>query len=167
MRRLHPSLLNLGNVLIWDSRKMGNKNPQPVVTMRQTRTVNSAYFSPVTGNHILTTGMDDFYRVYDFSDKKSAPVLKDLRHNNNTGRWITKFRAVWYPRREDLILSGLMGHPRQIELYSATSTPKKLEKVHEYKEPDILASICCVIQGHPYKPLVAGANASGKVYVFQ
>merc|ERR1712228_382561 len=48
-----------GNVFIWDSRKMA-KNPHPVVTMRQTRTVNSAYFSPVTGNQLLTTGMDDF-----------------------------------------------------------------------------------------------------------
>ena len=144
-----------------------SKKPSPVVTMPQSRTVNSAYFSPLTGNSILTTGMDDFYRIYDFSDKKSAPVAKDLRHNNNTGRWITKFRAAWYPRREDFILSGLMGHPRQMELYSAASMPKKLEKVHEFKDPDVLASICCVIEGHPYKPLVAGGNASGKVYVFQ
>ena len=108
-----------GNALIWDSRKMSSIHVSPVATMRQTKTVNSAYFSPVTGDRVLTTGMDDAYRVYDFSGKKStAPLIKDLRHNNNTGRWLTKFRAVWYPRREDLILSGLMGHPRQIELYS-------------------------------------------------
>ena len=66
-----------------------DKNPKPVVTMSQSRTVNSAYFSPLTGNHVLTTGMDDFYRIYDFSDKKTAPVFKDLRHNNNTGRWVS------------------------------------------------------------------------------
>merc|ERR1739838_910126 len=114
------------------------------------KTVNSAYFSPVTGDRVLTTGMDDAYRVYDFSGKKStAPLIKDLRHNNNTGRWLTKFRAVWYPRREDLILSGLMGHPRQIELYSATSTktPKKLEKVHEFVDAEVLGSIAASFRG--------------------
>lgn len=158
-----------GSAHIWDLRKMSQNRPKPVLTINQARVINSAYFSPVTGNKILTTGMDDSIRVYDFSDKKSdeAVILNDLRHNNNTGRWLTKFRANWYPKREDLILSGLMGHPRQIELYSCTSIPKKLEKIHEFKDDEVLGSICCVIHGHPYKPMVVGGNASGKVYVFR
>lgn len=42
-------------VLLWDLRKLQN---EPIAEMRHKTIVNSAFFSPVTGNSVLTTSAD-------------------------------------------------------------------------------------------------------------
>ena len=40
-------------------------------------------------------------------------------HDNWTGRWLSKFRAVWHPRREDVLIVGSMKRPRQVTVITA------------------------------------------------
>ena len=46
-----------------------------------------------------------------------------FRHNNHTGRWLTNFRAVWHPQREDCFVVGSMDRPRRVKTpYAATAS---------------------------------------------
>ena len=42
-----------------------------------------------------------------------VPLVR-LRHNNQTGRWLTPFRARWDPSSDDHFVVGSMEHPRQV-----------------------------------------------------
>ena len=39
-------------------------------------------------------------------------------HNNKTGRWLTPFRSVWHPAREDVFFVGSMKSPRRVSSFS-------------------------------------------------
>ena len=43
-----------------------------------------------------------------------------VKHNNQTGRWLTPFRAAWHPTRENFLATGSMERPRQVELWSTS-----------------------------------------------
>ena len=51
-------------VNIWDLRKMKAKTPLPLWTGKHAKSVESAYFSPVTGHQLLTTSMDDTFGLF-------------------------------------------------------------------------------------------------------
>jgi WD40 repeat protein len=59
-------------VCIWDLRKLNKKaKNRPMDEINHGKSVSSAYFSPVTGNYILSTSMDDKIR-YDIAEKLSS-----------------------------------------------------------------------------------------------
>ncbi|KAE8618631.1 hypothetical protein XENTR_v10009432 [Xenopus tropicalis] len=151
-----------GDVCIFDVRKLKQK-AQPVLSLAgHSKSVASAYFSPVTGNRILTTCADDYIRVYDSSSLSSAaPLLTALRHNNNTGRWLTRFRAVWDPKQESCFVVGSMARPRQIEVYNESG-----KLVHSFWDSEHLGSVCSINAMHPTRNLVVGGNSSGRLHVF-
>ncbi|KAM8972335.1 WD repeat-containing protein 76 [Pelodytes ibericus] len=152
------------DVCIYDVRKLEKKQAQPVLSLTgHTKSVASAYFSPNTGSRILTTCADDRIRVYDSSSLNSAaPLLTTLRHNNNTGRWLTRFRAVWDPRQEDCFVVGSMARPRQIEVYHEHG-----ELLHSFWDSEYLGSVCSINAMHPTRNLLAGGNSSGRLHVFR
>ncbi|XP_078666187.1 WD repeat-containing protein 76-like isoform X2 [Branchiostoma floridae x Branchiostoma belcheri] len=164
-RHYFVSCCNDSNVYIYDLRNMKKKGSQQFVASlyQHSRSVSSAYFSPASGSRILTTCFDDRIRVFDTSaiGQQTVKPLRELRHNNQTGRWLTPFRAVWVPGRDDLFVSGSMKQPRQIELYSDQTS-----LLHTFTSPDYLTSICSINAFHPTQSLLAGANSSGKVHVF-
>ncbi|RXM95302.1 WD repeat-containing protein 76 [Acipenser ruthenus] len=123
------------SVCIYDARCLKPKGSRSVASLQgHTKTVNSAYFSPLSGNRVLTTCMDD-----------------RLRHNNNTGCWLTKFRAVWNPTLEDCFVVGSMAQPRQIEIFHESGS-----LLHTFRG-DCLGSVCSINAFHPSRSvLVAG-----------
>ena len=44
---------------MWDLRRLSTKGNKPLHAMTHGRSVSSAYFSPLTGSHILTCSADD------------------------------------------------------------------------------------------------------------
>ncbi|KAI8503366.1 WD repeat-containing protein 76 [Branchiostoma belcheri] len=164
-RHYFVSCCNDSNVYIYDLRNMKKKGSQQFVASlyQHSRSVSSAYFSPASGSRILTTCFDDRIRVFETSTigQQTVKPLREVRHNNQTGRWLTPFRAVWVPGRDDLFMSGSMKQPRQIELYSDQTS-----LLHTFTSPDYLTSICSINAFHPTQSLLAGANSSGKVHVF-
>ena len=105
-------------------------------------------------NEIIT----DKIRLFK-ADTESA--YKNIMHNNQTGRWLTTFKAVWHPKREDLFFCGSMKQPRQIDVFNDQGQPLGPLK------GDDLASICSIIAVHPTLDVVVGGNSSGRVHVFQ
>ena len=127
------------------------------------KALSSAFFSPVTGKSIVSVAYDDLVNVYDVPDKGSDyPTLPahSIRHNNQTGRWLTTFKAVWHPKRENIFFIGSMKQPRQIDVFS------KRGKVLGVLTGESLSSVNSIVQCHPNMDVVAGGNSSGRVFVF-
>lgn len=148
---------------IYDIRNLKRSSAKAVAHMNpHSRRVNSAYFSPVTGNSVVTTNMDDMIRVFDTSSIiPEIPCVASITHNNNTGRWHTKFQAVWDPKMEDCFVVGSMVRPRQIDVFHSTGI-----KVHEFKHAEWLRSVCSINVMHPTKNVLVGGNSSGRLHVF-
>uniref|UniRef100_A0A674J3Z2 WD repeat-containing protein 76 n=1 Tax=Terrapene triunguis TaxID=2587831 RepID=A0A674J3Z2_9SAUR len=146
------------NVCIFDARYLKPNGNKPISFLSgHTKSVASAYFSPITGNRVVTTCADDTLRVYDTSSLSSTiPVLTAVRHNNNTGRWLTRFRAIWDPKQEDCFVVGSMARPRQIEIFQDTG-----EQLHSFYNVDYLGSVCSINAVHPTKNILVGGNSSG------
>ena len=76
--------------------KQGGSNLLMPVTsfVGNTKSINSAYLSPLTGDKLVTVCYDDKIRIYDVDNQAQlkSPAV-EIVHNNNTGRWLTKFRV--------------------------------------------------------------------------
>ncbi|XP_052265984.1 WD repeat-containing protein 76-like isoform X2 [Dreissena polymorpha] len=151
-----------GTLRVWDLRKMKMKKNEPIVTLPHGKSINSAYFSPLTGKYILSTSLDDRLTIFD-SSVISAEIKpsKIISHNNHTGRWLTGFRATWHPAREDVFVVGSMNRPREITLFS-----DKGKKLHSFLDPDHLGSVCSLNALHTSRAMLVGANSSGRLHVF-
>ncbi|NXN67946.1 WDR76 protein, partial [Himantopus himantopus] len=133
------------DVCIYDVRYLKSNGNTPVSSLKgHTKSVASAYFSPVTGNRVVTVCADD-----------------KLRHNSNTGRWLTRFRAIWDPKQEDCFVVGSMARPRQIEVFQDTG-----KLLHSFYNLDCLSSVCSINVVHPSKNILVGGNSSGRLHVF-
>ncbi|XP_069480288.1 WD repeat-containing protein 76-like [Ambystoma mexicanum] len=151
------------DVSIYDLRCLKPSGMHPVASLSgNTKSVGSAYFSPVTGNRVVTICADNYIRVYDTSSlhAESPTILLSLKHNNTTS-WLTRFRPVWDPRQEDCFVVGSMERPRQIDIFHESG-----ELVHAFTNEDCLGSVCSINVLHPTRNLLVGGNASGRLHVF-
>ncbi|XP_029948286.1 WD repeat-containing protein 76 [Salarias fasciatus] len=150
-------------VSIYDSRCL-KKTKCPSISQLQghTLSISSAYFSPCTGNRVLTTCMDNAIRVYDTSAMNTeSPLLTSIRHNMHTGRWLSKLSAVWDPKREDCFVVGSMMMPRRVQVFHENGRPQ-----HCFMDGENLSTVLSVTAFHPSRNALMGCNASGRVHVF-
>ncbi|XP_041320941.1 WD repeat-containing protein 76 isoform X2 [Pyrgilauda ruficollis] len=153
------------DVCIFDVRYLRNaKENKPLSTLTgHTRSVASAYFSPVTGSRVVTVCADDHLRVYDTTSVSSTvTLLSSISHNNNTGRWLSRFRAIWDPKQEHCFLVGSLAQPRQIEVFQDTG-----KLLHSFCNVDCLNSVCSINVVHPSQNILVGGNSSGRLHVFK
>eukprot|EP00948_MAST-09A_sp_MAST-9A-sp1_P002210 g2210.t1 len=183
-------------VALWDIRKLESKSskkksaPRPVVALPHALSVSSAFFSP-DGSQLLTTCMDDTLNIYNtkrIASEDAKPILKQslkvqdlgepamfsVRHNNHTGRWLTKFQARWDPFHSGGFLVGSLMQPRCVEVYKTQKKNRKNEtsnyssaKLAMRIRDDAFGSVLSVNVWNPHREYsFAGANSSGKVYLF-
>ncbi|NWY75988.1 WDR76 protein, partial [Erithacus rubecula] len=142
------------DVCVFDVRYLKAKGNKPLSSLPgHTKSVASAYFSPVTGSRVVTVCADDKLRTCMF--------LLPRRHNNNTGRWLSRFRAVWDPKQEHCFLVGSMAQPRQIQVFQDTGT-----LLHSHLG-EHLTSVCSINVVHPSQNILVGGNSSGRLHVFK
>ncbi|XP_072201642.1 WD repeat-containing protein 76 [Excalfactoria chinensis] len=151
------------DVRVYDVRWLRRSGNQAVSTLHgHTKSVASAYFSPSSGRRVVTVCADDKLRVYDTSSlSATSALLCTVRHNNNTGRWLTRFRAVWDPKQEQCFVVGSMARPRQIEVFQDTGL-----LLHAFCSPELLGSVCSINAFHPTRNILVGGNSSGRLHVF-
>ncbi|KAG7390870.1 WD repeat-containing protein 76 [Phytophthora pseudosyringae] len=159
-------------VCLWDARKMSSKKNTPLVTLPHYRSVNCAYFSPRNGAWLVTVGQDSYIDMFDTSSlserkpsDKSPMALPSpirVRHNNITGRWLTKLHAAWDPKRPNQFVIGCMEHPRRIQIFRAG----RRRPVRELKS-DNFASVHSINAFHPHLELIAGGNSSGRLALWR
>ncbi|XP_066197799.1 WD repeat-containing protein 76 [Saccopteryx leptura] len=153
----------LRDVHIYDVRRLNSRGSQPLISLTEhMKSIASAYFSPLTGNRLVTTCADCTLRIFDSSSVSSQiPLFTTIRHNTITGRWLTRFQAVWDPKQEDCIIVGSMAHPRQIEVFHETG-----KRVHSFLGGECLVSVCPINAMHPTRYILAGGNSCGRIHVF-
>jgi len=159
-----------GVVQLWDVRQMpsssdgSKKQPKPLAWQPVGRSINSAFFSPTGGRLVTTTMSDKLEILEDFHMSTGLTQPKtDIRHNNQTGRWLSTLMARWHPALDDreIFVVGSMQQPRTIEVFASNG-----ELLREIRGDALtaVASRCC-FHPNPDRLVVVGGNSSGRVTV--
>jgi len=159
-------------VQIWDIRKFqtdkrqnsNGKVSKPLSIQHVTKSVNSAFFSP-SGRNLLCTTMANTIDIIKDAHLQTS-VIKEptfrIRHDNQTGRWLSTFMAKWHPafEEEDIFVVGSMIQPRTMEFFDGNKG--KLIRGVQGDALTAVVSRCCF---HPStKDIIAmGGNSSGRV----
>jgi len=166
-------------VSLWDVRKFSAKGSKgksgsaykPVDRVDFVRSVTSAYFNK-TGDKLLTTNMNDTLCVLPVaSGGKLSGAGTSVAHDNQTGRWLTTFHAVWHPSR-DVFACGSMKQPRGMDVFSCEALKgggggdgkvriSKAERV----TGDVVTAVPSRVAWHENGEILVGGNASGRVVV--
>ena len=102
---IHPTKTDLfvcaarhGTCMLFDMRGKNTTNDviKPLTKFNgHTKAISSAFFSPLTGEKLATVCYDNKIRVYDLKDhKREMDPAVAFYHNNNTGRWLSKFQVI-------------------------------------------------------------------------
>ncbi|XP_061375798.1 uncharacterized protein LOC133317913 [Gastrolobium bilobum] len=144
-----------GTACTWDLRYTDGGKLTALKTFTHKRAVQSAYFSP-SGCSLATTSTDNTIGIY---SGVNLEVAATTYHNNQTGRWISSFRAIW-GWDDSYIFVGNM--KRGVDVVSAV----RRETVMTLESPHISA-IPCRFDAHPYEVgTLAGATSGGQVYIW-
>ncbi len=144
---------------------MNSNKLSPIATQHNTKSINSAFFSP-SGKHLLTTTMADTLDIITDAHLMEGVIMKPtnrIRHNNRTGRWLSTFMAQWHPTSLcDVFVVGSMQQPRTMEIFDGGKG--KLLRDIRGEALTAVVSRCCF---HPSKDtlICAGGNSSGRVTV--
>jgi len=152
------------SIKLWDVRKFGSQRaPKPIARRVCGKSVSSAFFSP-SGDAMLSTTMANTIEIVKQPHLASGTVktLKQIKHNNQTGRWLSTFMARWHPS-EDIFVVGCLKQPRQVEIFNNDGT---LISGIGGESLTAVASRCCF---HPRSdtPIVVGGNSSGRVSILR
>jgi WD repeat-containing protein 76 len=156
---------------IWDLRKVTGKGesriPHLIAEHESRLSVSHASFS--AAGHVATSSYDDTIKIHSFTDAGSWKVGHDLdsqamaptatiRHNNQTGRWVTILKPQWQERPNDGIQKFVIGNMnRFVDVYA--SSGEQLAQLGG----DGISAVPAVTHFHPNQDWVAGGTASGKL----
>ncbi|KAJ7632675.1 WD40 repeat-like protein [Roridomyces roridus] len=132
---------------------------------RHDKSVSSAYWDP-RGRGIVSTSYDDTLRLWDiaptsFEASGSFPSSRPfhrIRHNCQTGKWLTILRAQWSPNPDVYphFTIGNMDH--SLDIFSG-----KGELLARLSDPHRISAVQAVTCSHPsIVERVASGNASGR-----
>ena len=156
-------------VKVFDTRKIlkttakpsANSVTKPVLLGSHERACQGAYFAPDGSGRIVSTSFDDTVRVWD-SRNASGGVMSEslsIKHNNNTGRWVFPFRAVWSADASSVVIGNMN---RYLDVFSATTGRLTCQG----SEPELMTAIpsrnCVSDDG----TRIAAATASGRLHVY-
>lgn len=154
---------------LWDLRKLSHDSPEPVGEHESRLSVSHAAFN--SAGQVATSSYDDTLKIYDFgakgiaswkpSHKLSAPEMKPdtvVRHNCQTGRWVTILRPQWQLNPQSPIQRFCIGNMnRFVDIYS--SSGDQLAQLGG----DGITAVPAVAVFHQSKNWVVGGTASGKI----
>lgn len=144
-----------GSLTLWDVRKLDPKG-EAIASVRHSKICQSAFFAPDGSHRVLSTSRDDTLRIWRGRDNMSEAT--SIAHNNNTGRYITPFRAVWGPSSDSVICGNMK---RMVNVYDDEGSEVAL------LSSDLLTAIPSRFAIHNHLPLLAATTASGRIHVFR
>ncbi|GMH20589.1 hypothetical protein Nepgr_022430 [Nepenthes gracilis] len=144
-----------GTAGVWDLRKMHVDKPKALKMVCHRRSVQSAYFSP-SGNCLATTSFDNNVALLSGANFEDISMI---RHDNQTGRWISSFRAVW-GWNDSYIYVGNM--KRGVDVLCTTQ-----KRIIFTLQSQHASAIPCRFDAHPHKiGMLAGATSGGQIYIW-
>jgi hypothetical protein len=182
MHPLQPHLICTASLdrsmKVWDMRSVskGRKSttdPSLVANYDCRLSVSSAYFN--NEGTILATAYDDTVKLFDMAELASSvkppsashePIELDttheLKHNNQTGRWLTVFKAQWQATPLDGQAKFVIGNmQRRIDICSGKGD------ILASLEDERITAVPAVVKMHDSQNWVLAGNASGKALFFQ
>ncbi|OJJ49205.1 hypothetical protein ASPZODRAFT_129617 [Penicilliopsis zonata CBS 506.65] len=158
---------------LWDLRKLSHDDPVPVGEHESRLSVSHAAFN--SAGQIVTSSYDDTLKIYDFAAKglsswKPGHTLPEdemkpdvmVRHNCQTGRWVTILRPQWQLNPQSHIQRFCIGNMnRFVDIYS--SAGDQLAQLGG----EGISAVPAVAVFHRSKNWVAGGTASGKICLWQ
>ncbi|KAG4300816.1 hypothetical protein PCK1_002893 [Pneumocystis canis] len=85
-----------------------------------------------------------------------------IKHNNQTGRWVTILRAQWHENPSTGVQKFTIGNmQRYIDIYSSKGV--HLSSLGDSKKITFVPAVC---QFHPTEDWLVGGSASGKVVAY-
>ncbi|XP_022135022.1 WD repeat-containing protein 76 isoform X2 [Momordica charantia] len=144
-----------GTACIWDLRSINAEKPKTLTMVRHKRAIHSAYFSP-SGRFLATTSFDDNVGIsggVNFEDTIMMP------HDNQTGRWLSSFRAIWGWDDSHIFIGNMK---RAVDVFA----PAQRRRIFALQSP-LMSAIPCRFDAHPYYVgMLAGATSGGQVYMW-
>jgi WD40 repeat protein len=157
---------------IWDLRKITGDEDSRVPNLlgeHESRlSVSHASFS--AAGHVATSSYDDTIKIHSFLDAGSWKIGHDIdskamkptatiKHNNQTGRWVTILKPQWQHHPEDGIQKFAIGNMnRFVDVYASDG-----EQLAQLGGDGLITAVPAVAHFHPTKDWVAGGTASGKL----
>jgi hypothetical protein len=152
------------HVCVWDVRALGGaggRAPQPLASLAHGKSCQSAFFAPDGSTRLLSTSYDDTLTVWHGFGSGAAPeALTRVRHDNQTGRWVIPFRAVWTPASDALLVGSMK---RESEVIDAATGRHCAKLAHAELMTAIPSRHAC----HYQRTAMAAATASGRVHVWE
>ncbi|CAL5874441.1 uncharacterized protein PFLUO_LOCUS8737 [Penicillium psychrofluorescens] len=153
---------------VWDLRNLSTDEPSPLAVHENRLSVSHAAFNGA--GQIATSSYDDTLKIYDLGAKgisSWAPghTLADdfrpdtvVKHNCQTGRWVTILRPQWQLNPQSRIQRFCIGNMnRFVDIYSASG-----DQLAQLGGEGITA-VPAVAVFHRSQNWVVGGTASGKV----
>jgi len=158
---VRPELIatcSLDNVVcIWDRRALKPSDSLPLAKFDYKRAVTAVQFHPTKAESLVSTCYDDHVRIH-HDALSDAPTEIAVRHNNQTGRWITTFKACWDPKSTADTSHVVVGDMnRGVDLIDGKSGI-----THNFTS-EFLTAQPAVNGCHPTLDLIVSGNASGKL----
>jgi WD40 repeat protein len=158
----HPSDSNIfatasndQTVKVWDCRRIAKA--KPLHLLEHTLAVTAAYYAAAAPHTLVTTCNDNLVRFWSpKAQAKESQVVK-VKHNNNTGRYITNFRAVWDPTSSAVLIGNMN---KKVDFLAPDG--KELASISH----ELCSAIPAINVAHASLALVASGNGSGYVNVW-
>ncbi|TRY84195.1 hypothetical protein DNTS_026654 [Danionella cerebrum] len=147
-------------VNIYDLRNLKRTKCQSISELHgHALSVSSAFFSPLTGNRVVTTCRDNRIRIFDTSKMDGlSPMLNSVERNIQKG-W--RLSAVWDPKHQECFVFGNPGKTPRIEVYHESG-----RILHSLQNKEHLTTVCSIAAFHPSRNILLGGNSSGKLHIF-
>ncbi|KAL2204541.1 WD40 repeat-like protein [Sarocladium strictum] len=156
---------------IWDLRKITGKGEMrhPALLGEHESRLSVSHASWSAGGHLATSSYDDTVKIYDMSDcgswkaghdigAKGMTPAHTIKHNNQTGRWVTILKPQWQKRPQDGIQKFVIGNMnRFVDVFASDGS--QLAQL----DGDGITAVPAVAHFHPTMDWVAGGNGSGKL----
>jgi WD40 repeat protein len=154
-------------VAIWDMRKLHVKKHTVVGKQAEVcsghehqQSCQAAYWAPDGSKKVVSTSFDDTVVIWDARGTKME-VVKKVKHNNNTGRYMLPFRAVWWNNSDAVVVGGLR---RTVDVISSDGKGGGVDFALKSEYMTAIPSRHCV---HPTLAVLASATGSGRVHIFK
>ncbi|KAK9367406.1 WD40-repeat-containing domain protein [Lipomyces kononenkoae] len=179
---LHPSAPHLcatasldRSMKLWDFRKIKNTRSHELQAKCLSTYESRLSISCTSWNSdggIVCNGYDDTINIFNLKESATWPESfhgpeelkpsRTIRHNCQTGRWVTILRAHWQQSPLDQVQKFVIGNMnRFMDVYTADGI-----QLARLGDADLVSAVPAACQFHPTKNWIVGGTASGKVCLF-
>ncbi|KAI5284052.1 hypothetical protein KEM54_001620, partial [Ascosphaera aggregata] len=145
---------------VWDVRHLKTDTSEPICEHQSALSVSHAAFN--LSGQVATASYDNTLKIHDLVKAAEMEPVTTIRHNCQTGRWVTILRPQWQltPAVSSTVQRFTIGNMnRYVDVYASEGT--LLARLGGVE--DGITAVPAVTAMHPVQDWVVGGTASGRV----